>query len=90
MKIDSTFIPQNPQFTKVSRRAPADLTETKPEQTQTSENAAAAPKTESPFDAAKVEEIKAAIAQGRFKINPEAIADGLIAMARDLIAETSA
>ena len=87
MKIDSTFIPQNPQFTKVSRRA---VTETKPEQTQAAENAAAAPKTESPFDAAKVEEIKAAIAQGRFKINPEAIADGLIAMARDLIAETSA
>ncbi len=87
MKIDSTFIPQNPQFTKVSRRA---VTETKTEQAQAAENAAAAPKTESPFDAAKVEEIKAAIAQGRFKINPEAIADGLIAMARDLIAETSA
>ena len=86
MKIDSTFIPQNPQFTKVSRRA---VTQTKTEQAQTSENVAA-PKTESPFDAAKVEEIKAAIAQGRFKINPEAIADGLIAMARDLIAETSA
>ena len=86
MKIDSTFIPQNPQFTKVSRRA---VTDTKTEQAQTPENVAA-PKTESPFDAAKVEEIKAAIAQGRFKINPEAIADGLIAMARDLIAETSA
>ena len=87
MKIDSTFIPQNPQFTKVSRRA---VTEQKVEQNQASENAVAAPKTESPFDAAKVEEIKAAIAEGRFKINPEAIADGLIAMARDLIAETSA
>lgn len=30
------------------------------------------------FDAAKVEQIKAAIANGEFRINPEKIADGLI------------
>jgi len=36
-------------------------------------------------DTAKVEAIKQAIAEGRFTINPEAIADGLIATARDLV-----
>lgn len=39
----------------------------------------------SPLNAARVQEIKDAIAQGRFKINPEAIADGLLEAARDLI-----
>lgn len=38
-----------------------------------------------PVNSARIQEIKDAIAQGRFKINPEAIADGLIESARDLI-----
>lgn len=38
-----------------------------------------------PVNAARIQEIKEAISQGRFKINPEAIADGLIESARDLI-----
>lgn len=38
-----------------------------------------------PVNAARIQEIKDAISQGRFKINPEAIADGLIESARDLI-----
>jgi len=38
-----------------------------------------------PVNTARIQEIKEAIAQGRFKINPEAIADGLIESARDLI-----
>jgi negative regulator of flagellin synthesis FlgM len=37
------------------------------------------------FDAAKVEEIKAAIANGSFKIKPERIADRLIDTVKDLI-----
>ena len=37
-----------------------------------------------PVNAARIQEIKDAIAQGRFKINPEAIADGLIETARSL------
>ncbi|MDB5838367.1 MAG: putative negative regulator of flagellin synthesis (Anti-sigma-28 factor) FlgM-like [Herminiimonas sp.] len=37
------------------------------------------------FDAAKVEEIKAAIANGSFKVNPERVADGLLDTVRDLI-----
>lgn len=38
-----------------------------------------------PVNTSRIQEIKDAIAQGRFKINPEAIADGLIESARDLI-----
>jgi negative regulator of flagellin synthesis FlgM len=38
-----------------------------------------------PVNAARLQEIKDAIAQGRFKINPEAIAERLIETARDLV-----
>ena len=38
-----------------------------------------------PINAARIQEIKDAISQGRFKINPEAIASGLIESARDLV-----
>jgi negative regulator of flagellin synthesis FlgM len=40
---------------------------------------------ESPIDTAKVEAIKQAIAEGRFKINPEAIADGLLNDVKELL-----
>lgn len=39
-----------------------------------------------PIDSARVQEIKAAIAEGRFRINPEAIAERLIGTAQELIA----
>ncbi len=38
-----------------------------------------------PVNSARIQEIKQAIAEGRFKINPEAIADRLIESARDLV-----
>ncbi|TIC79199.1 flagellar biosynthesis anti-sigma factor FlgM [Crenobacter intestini] len=37
------------------------------------------------FDAAKVDAIRAAISAGEYRVNADAIADGLIATARDLI-----
>jgi negative regulator of flagellin synthesis FlgM len=40
---------------------------------------------EAPIDASRVREIKEAIAAGRFRINPEAIADRLISTAQELI-----
>lgn len=40
-----------------------------------------------PIDNSRVEAIKLAISEGRFKINPEAIADGLIRSAKELVAE---
>lgn len=39
----------------------------------------------SPVNAAKVAEIKQAISEGRFSINSNAVADGLISSVRDLI-----
>lgn len=38
-----------------------------------------------PVNVARIQEIKEAISQGRFKVNPEAIAESLIDTARDLI-----
>lgn len=40
------------------------------------------------FDAAKVERIKQSISDGTYKINPEAIADKLIANAQEVLAAT--
>lgn len=38
-----------------------------------------------PIDGARIAEIKLAIAEGRFSVNAEAIADSLISSARDLL-----
>jgi len=40
---------------------------------------------ETAVNATKVAEIKQAIAEGRFQINPERIADGLLASVRDML-----
>lgn len=37
------------------------------------------------FDAGRVDQIKQAIAQGHFKVNPQMVADRLLAMARELL-----
>lgn len=39
------------------------------------------------FDAAKVEAIKKAISEGSYSINPEKIADSLLASVRELVAQ---
>lgn len=41
---------------------------------------------ETPIDAQKVAEIKQAISEGRFQINPERIADGLLSSVREMLA----
>lgn len=41
--------------------------------------------TDKVFDAAKVNEIKAAIETGQFKVNTETVADGLIASVKDML-----
>lgn len=40
---------------------------------------------EAPVNAQKVAEIKLAIAEGRFQINPERIADGLLSSVREML-----
>ena len=45
----------------------------------------AASESEAPFDAGRVAEIKQAIAEGRFSINPGAIAGRLVASAKELV-----
>lgn len=42
--------------------------------------------TGTPMDSAKVDAIKQAISEGRFKINPEMIADRLLTSVKDLLA----
>ncbi len=42
------------------------------------------------MDMARIQEIKQAIAEGRFTINPEAIANSLIESARDLVSKSNA
>lgn len=41
---------------------------------------------EAPIDAQRVAEIKQAISEGRFQINPERIADGLLNSVREMLA----
>jgi negative regulator of flagellin synthesis FlgM len=43
----------------------------------------------SDFDVKKVEEIRAAIAEGRFKVNAEAVADKLLASVSELLGKKS-
>jgi negative regulator of flagellin synthesis FlgM len=42
---------------------------------------------DAPVDAARIAEIKQAIAEGRFSVNPERIADGLLASVRDMLGQ---
>jgi negative regulator of flagellin synthesis FlgM len=43
--------------------------------------------TDEPVDAGRIAEIKKAITEGRFQVNPERIADGLLESARQLLAD---
>lgn len=49
-------------------------------------NVAGSGKSESTFDADKVAAIRQAIADGRFTIKPDAIADGLLSSVKELLA----
>lgn len=42
---------------------------------------------EAPINAERVAEIKLAISEGRFQINPERIADGLLSSVRDMLSK---
>jgi negative regulator of flagellin synthesis FlgM len=86
MKIDSTYKPNlTPPTTRPVAR-PQQETSTNAASVSLSQLAGALQTSEKPpVNAGRIQEIKEAISQGRFKVNPEAIADGLIQSARDLL-----
>ena len=86
MKIDSNFKPTAAGVT--SKPAPAHSAATAVAQEAVSLSQAAGSLQvgeRPPVNTARIQEIKQAISEGRFKINPEAIADRLIESARDLL-----
>lgn len=86
MKIDSSAFkapPVPPAGNAPQKTAAAPLPTDAVSLSQAAQTQSAASKP--PVDSAKIQEIKTAIAEGRFRINPEAIADGLIETARELV-----
>lgn len=85
MKIESSYQPA--AAPPSTRTAPAAVATTPQEAVSLSSLAGTLQASESkpPVNSARIQEIKQAIAEGRFKVNPEAIADRLIETARDLL-----
>lgn len=86
MKIDSSY---KPAATNVSSKpTPAQTATSAPAQDAVSLSQTAGSmqaREKPPVNAARIQEIRQAISEGRFKINPEAIADRLIESTRDLL-----
>ncbi len=90
MKIDSSYKPTSPLLSPRQQTAPP-ATNTAPDAVSLSSLAGSLQGSDKPpVNSAKIQEIKQAIAEGRFKINPEAIADGLIESARELVGRRQA
>lgn len=87
MKIESSTKPASAPLAKDVRNPAAGKAAASSEQVHLSGLASQlrASDDEHSFDAARVSEIKKAIAEGRFSINAEAIADRLITSAKELI-----
>lgn len=89
MKIDSSLKPSGAVPGSSRARAEQAGTSTGAGTTQVQLSAASAQLAGSgsgaPIDGARIAEIKQAIAEGRFQINADAIADGLLSTARDLV-----
>ena len=88
MKIDKSYTSAAPTITpRASQKLPAESASTATaEAVSLSPLAGALQANEKPpLNTARIQEIKDAIAQGKFKINPEAIAGRLIETARDLV-----
>lgn len=86
MKIDSSYKPTTAPV--AARAQPKTATETM----STAEAVSLSPlagtlqgNEKPPVNSARIQEIKEAIAQGRFKINPETIAGRLLESARDMV-----
>ncbi|HSG23345.1 MAG TPA: flagellar biosynthesis anti-sigma factor FlgM [Azonexus sp.] len=90
MKIDSAYKPTTPSVTPRSAGSQAAPKATAQEAVSLSQLSGSLQASEKPpVNTARIQEIKQAISEGRFKINPEAIADRLIVSARDLVNSNS-
>lgn len=86
MKIDSAYKPTTPGATPRAAAPQATPKTGTQEAVSLSQLAGSLQAGEKPpVNTARIQEIKQAISEGRFKINPEAIADRLIESARDLV-----
>lgn len=86
MKIDNSYNPTGPLPASRPQSRPAAAPPTTVEAVSLSPLAGALLSSGAqPVNSARVQEIKEAITQGRFKINPEAIAGRLLDTARDLV-----
>lgn len=85
MKIDSSYRPTTPGITPKAVPAQPAPTSSATEAVSLSQLAGSLGMEKPPINSARIQEIKQAISEGRFKINPEAIADRLIESARDLV-----
>ncbi len=87
MKIENSY--QSllaPSAPKVQTRTPSTASESAEVQLSGVHGGLASSDNQPPVDSAKIQQIKQAIAEGRFAINPNAIADRLIASAKEMVA----
>lgn len=86
MKINASGYPTPPLRPNAAPQKPASQTSVSTEDVKiSSASQAIQAEGSAPVNSARIQEIKNAIAQGQFTINPDAIAEGLIQTARDLI-----
>jgi negative regulator of flagellin synthesis FlgM len=85
MKIESSYKPTTTPISVRSSSSQSTSVSTQDEVSLSSLAGSLKGNEQAPVNTAKIQEIKQAISQGRFKINPQAIADNLIQTARDLI-----
>lgn len=85
MKIDSSYKPVAPPVAPRTVQAQPLAGSTQEAVSLSSLSGTLQSNEKPPVNTARIQEIKQAISQGRFKINPEAIADRLIETARDLV-----
>lgn len=87
MKIEGTYkSPTAPVAQRPQAKTAAEIPSTTAEAVSLSSVASAFQGSEKPpVNSARIQEIKDAIAQGKFRINPEAIAGRLIETAKDLV-----
>ncbi|MFZ2267877.1 MAG: flagellar biosynthesis anti-sigma factor FlgM [Azonexus sp.] len=89
MKIESSYKPTTPPVASRTTPQHAAVASAQDEVSLSHLAGAMQSAEKPPVNSARIQEIKQAISEGRFKVNPEAIADRLIETARDLLNSNS-